>query len=289
MHSCMLAWDDLRYVLAIERARTLSAAARALGVNQSTVTRRLAALHDRLGDRVLERRGGAYVLTDFGDSLRPHLAAMEEQALAVDRAAHGAAAGPSGPVRLTTVETLASFFLAARLAPFLAAHPAIDLELDVSRRSADLGRREADLALRLVRPRQGGLIMRKVGTLGIARYVSASYARGRRDHPRIVTGDEVDDATPEARLLSALPGARIALRTPSWITQTAACEAGLGVAALPCFLAAQRPGLRRLDRELVHRELWLIVHKDLQQVARVRAVADAVAALLARHKKLLAG
>src|SRR5262249_9687225 len=150
MHSCMLAWDDLRLVLAISRARSLTAAARALGCNQSTVTRRLAALHDALGERVLDRRGGAYLLTGFCEALRPHLAAMEEQALAIDRATHGADAA-RGAVRLTTVETLATCFLAPRLASFREAHPGILLELEVTRASADLSRREADLALRLVR------------------------------------------------------------------------------------------------------------------------------------------
>jgi DNA-binding transcriptional LysR family regulator len=134
-------WSDLQIVVAVERARTLSAAARALGVNQSTVTRRLAALHAALGERVLVRRGGAYALTAFGETLRPLLAAMEEAALGVGRAARGVeGAGVCGPVRVTTVETLATYFLAPRLPAFAAACPGVALELEVSRVSADLPR-----------------------------------------------------------------------------------------------------------------------------------------------------
>jgi DNA-binding transcriptional LysR family regulator len=286
MRERMDSWDDLRYVRAIERAGTLSAAARALGCNQSTMTRRLEALHERLGERVLERRGGAYVLTAFGERLRPMLDAMEDQAAAVDRLARGVGEGPRGAVRLTTVETLATYLLAPRLPTLARQHPGIELELDVSRRAADLSRREADLALRLARPRQPGLVAKKVGRLGIGLYASAAYLQAHRKTStghRVVAGDEVDDGTPEAQLLATLTGSTRALRTTSWLTQTAAVEAGLGIGALPHLLATAR-GLRRIGEATAERELWLIVHRDLQQVARVRAVLDFVAAEIRRAK-----
>ena len=285
-------WDDLRFVLAIERARTLSAAARALGVNQSTVTRRLAALHDRLGERVLERRGGGYVLTAFGEALRPHLAAMEEQALAVDRAAHGVGEAPRGSVRLTTVETLATFFLAPRLPAFAAAHPGVALEIDVSRASADLSRRDADVALRLARPHQAGLIARRIGELGIGLYASTAYLARHRAAPHlVVAAEETSAGSPEGALLASIPWRGVGLRSPSWLTQTAAVEAGLGVGALPCLLADARPSLRRIGGAAAraHRELWLIVHKDLQHVGRVRAVLDFVAGAARRAARELGG
>ncbi len=269
-------WDDLRYLLAIERAGTLSGAARALGCNQSTMTRRLAALHDRLGERLLERRGGAYVLTAAGERLRPLLVEIEERALAVERLTHGGDAGPRGVVRLTTVETIATFVLAPRLPLLEARHPGIELELDVSRRAADLSRREADVAVRLARPRQSGLVARRIGRIGIGLYAAPGYPRRRAPH-RIVTGEETEDGTPEAQLLATLAGATRALRSPSWLTQTAAVEAGLGIGALPHLLALPR-GLRRIGEAAAHREVWLIVHRDLQRVARVRAVLDWVTA-----------
>src|SRR5262245_34682331 len=112
MHICMIAWDDLRLVLAIQRAGSLSGAARALACNQSTVTRRLAALQAGLDDPVLERRGGGYVLTGVGERLQPMLTAIEEQALAAERALRGAATGTRGVVRLTTTETVATYLIA---------------------------------------------------------------------------------------------------------------------------------------------------------------------------------
>src|SRR5882672_4602447 len=108
----MVEWTDLRYVVAVARAGTFTAAAAALGVNQSTVTRRIAALQSALGARLIERRGGEHVLTPLGDRLRPMLAAMEEQALAIEHAAQGVDARPAGIVRVTTTETLAARLLA---------------------------------------------------------------------------------------------------------------------------------------------------------------------------------
>jgi len=293
-------WDDLRYVIAVERAGTLSAAAKLLDVNQSTVTRRLLALEAQLGESPVVRRGGRYVLSPLGERLRPFLAGMEDHALAIERAAHGAGGQPSGPVRLTTAETLATTFLAPRLPRFRAAHPAIELELEISRHSADLGRREADLALRLVRPRQPGLVARKVGAVGIALYAQAAYLRTRRvpalsgrwDRFAIVTGEESNAWSPEARLLGSLSGATtIALRTASWLTQTAAVEAGAGIGALPCLVADARPSLRRIGGAdaTAQRELWLIVHRDLQHTGRVRAVFDFVAAQIAAGARELLG
>src|SRR5258708_40339904 len=104
----MLEWSDLRFVLAVQREGTLSAAARALGVNQSTVTRRLAALHRGLGARVLERRGATWVLTPLGGRLEPMLVEMEDRALARERAAQGLGARPAGRARITTLGALAA-------------------------------------------------------------------------------------------------------------------------------------------------------------------------------------
>src|SRR5262249_4092059 len=162
MQICM-DWSDLRFVLAVRRAGTLTAAARARGLSQSTVTRRLMALHRSLGARVLERRGPGYVLTPLGERLWPMLAEMEDRALALERAALDLDARPAGVVRITTVDALAVRLLAPSLPRFRARFPDVTLEIDSSSRTLDLGRREADLALRLGKPRQESLGGRKAG------------------------------------------------------------------------------------------------------------------------------
>src|SRR5258708_9779902 len=125
MHVRIVDWSDLRFVLAVQREGTLSAAARALGVNQSTVTRRVAALHRGLGARVLERRGATWVLTPLGERLEPMLVEMEDRALALERAAQGLDARPAGVVRLPTADALPPPFLAPTLPRLRDRRPAL--------------------------------------------------------------------------------------------------------------------------------------------------------------------
>src|SRR5262245_60045774 len=179
MHFCMIDWSDLHVVLAVARAGNFTAAAQALNVNQSTVTRRVAALHTALGARLLERRGAEQVLTPLGERLRPMLAAMEEQALALEQAAQGADTRPAGTVRVTTIETLATHFLAPALGRLRAEAPDVALEIDSTPRTLDLGRRETDVALRIARPRQVSVVARRVGALGFALYAAPAYLAGR--------------------------------------------------------------------------------------------------------------
>jgi DNA-binding transcriptional LysR family regulator len=300
MQDRMLDWRDLRFVLAVQREGTLSAAARSLGVNQSTVTRRLAALHESLRASVLERRGATYVLTPLGERLKPLLAEMEDRALALERAAQGLDARPAGVVRITTVDALAARFLAPSLPRFRAQLPDVTLEIDSSARSLDLGRREADLALRLIRPRQEALVARKVGRLGFRLYAARSYVE-RRGLPRVGHGleghDLIDDDEEQtwssevkwARVLAA--GARVVARMQTWQGRMVAAEAGAGIAVLPCLLGDSSKVLRRLGRpgDIVRRDLWLLVHRELRQVARIRVVLDFVAALAAESSARLEG
>jgi DNA-binding transcriptional LysR family regulator len=296
----MLDWRDLRFVLAVQREGTLSAAARSLGVNQSTVTRRLAALHESLRARVLERRGATYVLTPLGERLKPMLAEMEDRALALERAAQGLDARPAGAVRITTVDALAVRFLAPSLPRFRDQLPDVTLEIDSSARSLDLGRREADLALRLIRPRQEALVARKVGRLGFRLYAARSYVE-RRGLPRLGHGleghDLIDDDEEQtwssevkwARVLAA--GARVVARMQTWQGRMVAAEAGAGIAVLPCLLGDTSKVLRRLGRpdDTLHQDLWLLVHRELREVARIRVVFDFVAALAAESSARLEG
>lgn len=299
MQICM-EWSDLRFVLAVQRAGTLTAAARALGLNQSTVTRRLAALHRSLGARVLERRGATYVLTPLGERLRPMLTEMEDRALALERAAQGLDTRPAGVVRITTVDALAVRFLAPNLARFRQQLPDVTLEIDSSPRTLDLGRREADLALRLGRPRQEALIARKVGRLGFTVYASRSYLARRGLPPlgKLMEGHEFIDDDEEqawaaevkwARALT--PGARVAARMQTWQGRMVAAEAGAGIAVLPCFLGDASRTLCRLGGpgDLVHYDLWLLVHREMRQVARIRVVYDFIAGLIAENAARLEG
>ena len=296
----MLDWNDLRFVLAVLRAGTMTAAAQALDVNQSTVTRRLQALHDTLGARVLERRGAGYVLTALGERLLPMLSDVEDRVLALERAAQGLDQKPAGTVRITTVDALAARFLAPALRRFRAELPDVILEVDSTPRTLDLGRREADLALRLGRPRQEALVARKVGRLGFRLYGSAAYLE-RHGTPKpghsfegheLIDDDGEQAWAPEvkwSRVLTA--GARVAARLQTWQGRMVAAEHAAGLAVLPCFLGDSSRTLRRIggEADIVHHELWLLVHRELREVARIRVVYDFVAALVAESAARLEG
>ena len=293
----MVEWTDLRYVVAVARAGTFTAAAEALGVNQSTVTRRIAALQEALGARLIERRGAEHVLTPVGERLRPMLVAMEEQALAIENAAQGLDARPGGTVRITTTETLAARLLAPALGRLRELAPDVDLEIDANPRTLDLGRREADLALRLGKPRQESLVARKVGRFGLTLYASESYI-GRRGLPppfdghEVIDDDEEQSWAPEVKWARALTaGARVAARMQTWQGRLAAAESGAGIAVLPCLLGDASKTLRRVGPkgEIIHYDLWLLVHRELRQVARIRVVQDFVTSLVAENAARLAG
>ncbi len=173
----MLDWDDLRHFLAIARHRTLSGAARALHVQQSTMGRRLDALQARAGATLLQKTPSGYTLTPAGESVLAHAERMEAEALAAERAVTGRDVRLAGLVRLTTVETLLVEVLTPILAEFCERYPDITVDVLVDVRILSLSRREADVALRLTRPEGNELVARRVGSVGYALYASEVLPR----------------------------------------------------------------------------------------------------------------
>lgn len=285
-----LDWEDLRHLLALARHGTLSATARALGVNHATVARRVAALETALGRVLFDRRADGYALTADGQAVVEAASPMEAAALAaLQRLDH--AAGLSGVVRLTATRAMTDGFLAPRLGEMAAAHPGIELELVTGSRAFSLARREADLALRLGRPTDSSLRGRKVAMVGHGFYGTETW----RDQPAVapLIGFDADSAgVPEAAWLERFfAGRGFALRSDSWTTQAAAAASGVGVALLPHYLAAQFPALVPVEMAAAPpvAELWLLVRPDLATVPRVRAVADVVAGWCRDAAPLLSG
>src|SRR5688572_12033787 len=163
MQKCMMFdWNDVRCLLAVHRTGNLSRAARALKVNQSTVSRRLAVLEQELSARLVQHEADRYVLTELGRALLAQMEQMEEAAFAVERKAQGSEAELSGSVRLTAPDAFGSRFLPQLLAEFRQVYPDIDLQLVADNRQLNLFRREAELALRMGRPPvQSGLLVRR--------------------------------------------------------------------------------------------------------------------------------
>jgi DNA-binding transcriptional LysR family regulator len=275
-------WDDLRYLLAIARAGSLAGAARTLGVNHSTVFRRLNALEAALGVRLFERLPEGYAPTTEGEAIRRHAEQAEAAVHALERTVAGADYRLSGRVRLTTPADLAIDFVAPLLPGFRAAHPGIEVEIAVSDSDFDLARREADLALRATARPPEFLVGRKVADLNWWFMASPAYlsGRGRPDGPQGLSAHDLIGASEGFRRVRAFDwlertcGDRIVARTDHLPSMAAMAGSGLGIALLPSDL--HRPDLERLFLADTGSpaQLWLLTHPDLRRVARIRAFSD---------------
>lgn len=273
----MLDWTDLQAFLVLAREGSLSAAARHLGVDHVTVARRVAALEASIALKLVDRRPRSYVLTEDGRRIAALGSPMEDVAFAVERTARAAKTGIDGEIAISAPPSLASLLIAPRLIRLRQQHPGIVIKLIGEKRTASLSRREADLALRLSRPTQPGLIARKIGHFEFGLYGSPAYLKATPPQAfTFIAYDSTMDATPQQQWLKAVAGARdIVLRTNDLENQAAAAGCGVGLAALPRFLGDHDPRLTRYDsgRKPAVREVWLVVHRDLRRTPAVRAVA----------------
>ena len=296
-------WNELRLVLAVARAGSLTSAAKALGIDHSTVFRRLNAAEEKLGVRLFERLpGGVYEATGAGERVASSAERMEDVALALDRDIAGRDHRLSGRLRVTSSETLAHRVLTPHLAAFRAAHAGIVVELVIDNRVLSLSRREADVALRPIRPREGDLWGRKLADIGWSAYGSRDYgaanklplssARDLGRHPLIGWDETATRIGATDWLERAAPSEAFVYRTASLVNQLAAAKAGIGLAVLPCYLADPEPELVRALRGVVPElatELWIVTHADLKSTARVRAFFDLVGNGLVKERKLFEG
>jgi DNA-binding transcriptional LysR family regulator len=292
-------WTDLRYFLAAVRGGNLSAAARELGVNYTTVGRRLDALQHELGATLIQRTPDGLTLTRAGEAVKDLCERIDATALEIERRAAGQDKALGGTVRLTATETLAAKFLIPAMAALRREHPEIEVELIPDYRVLDLSRRQADLAMRSARPADAHLVCRRVGGFAITLYASRDYlaARGR---PRRGAGLGGHDLVSWIYLLPAtrtqfmgesIEGARIVFRSNSTLALTQAVAEGFGIGYIPCYLADEDPRMLRIWPDLAPRTvpLWLVHHEDLRRTARIRLVSDAIAAALRREARALRG
>jgi len=277
----MADWDDLRFFLAVHRAGSLTGAARALGCSQPTVGRRIAALARRHGAALVETRAGRWVVTPVGRRVLARAERMEQEALAIARDVDRLDERPQGTVRVTAPEGLGLSVLAPRLSAFRRAHPGIDLLLVSEAAVVDLSRREADLAIRFVRPRQHELLVRRVTRVPFEPYASARYLAERpRSAEALLPSDDVvgyheeQAGWPEtAWFRRHLPQGRVRVRVRTPLAVRAAVLAGAGVGLLAPYLAADA-GLRKLaGAPPLVRELFLVYHRSLRRTARVQIVS----------------
>lgn len=288
-----LDWNDLRYVLAVARGSTLAAAAEALGVDDSTVSRRVARLEALLSARLFERAGdGRLRPTPAGATAVERAERMELEVEGLRDSVTGADTACAGTVRLTSVPLLVNRLLVPALPGLLERHPALRLELVADPSDLSLRRREADMALRLARPRSGGrsVVARRIGLLRYEVYAAASLPAAATAALPWVTYDEAFAHLPQARWIAAAlarpeggAAARFVVNDGEALVEAVA--AGLGKSPLPSAIAARDPRLARLaapDGEpALERELWLLAHSELRGLARIEAVSDWLTGLVA--------
>jgi DNA-binding transcriptional LysR family regulator len=290
-------WDDVRFYLAVARTGSLSAAARALGVDHVTVGRRIALLEKRLGVTLLNRTPDGFATTSAGEAILRQCTVMEIAALDLERIAAGRDSLVTGSVRVTTTEALAYQLIAPAIAPLRQAHPELRVDLVVGVRSLDIARRDADIAVRFARPSASELVGRKLGEVGFSLYASQPYL-ARAGIPKrgeglggydLITFTGAPPATSPFFMGESLDGARIALRCDNPLIQLKAAANEVGIAELMCFLGDSSPGLVRVwpNEAPARRSAWLIVHQDMRRSARIRAVSAAIAEAFRRQRKTL--
>ncbi|MET0342745.1 MAG: LysR family transcriptional regulator [Polyangiales bacterium] len=278
-------WDDLRYFLAAARAKTLAGAARALGVEHTTVGRRLSALEKALGGALVLRGSDGLQLTRLGARILPELEELERGVKRVRELAASAAAR----VRLAVPSGLARFFT-ADLAQLVRDHPGLTLEIVSGASVADLTSGEADLAVRSSPLNEPELIARKLCDAGFALYGAAGHARpagGLRDQPVVGFHENLAD-TPAARWLDA-QGAKVVLRSREVSDMVTAAIDGVGMAVLPCSLADGEPRLQRLSEVLVRAPLSLVHRREARLSEPVRTVIAFTIAVIKRNAARIDG
>jgi len=289
-------WDELRTFVEVARDGSLSGAARRLGLSQPTVGRHIDALEQALGLTLFARSPRGLTPTPAAAALEPHVEAMAAAATALARTASGEAAAERGTVRVTASEVVGCEVLPPIFAAFRATHPNIVIELALTNRNEDLARRDADIAVRMVRPTQSGLTARRIGTSRIRLYAHRDYL-ARFGEPRSLAdltghcliGFDRDSRTFRAagEIGQRLTREDFGFRCDNDLAQLAALRSGVGIGGCQENIARRMPELVAVLTNTLNYmlEVWLVMHEDLKSTRRVRLVFDHLAAGLRDYVK----
>jgi len=291
-------WNDLSYFLAVARTGSMTAAARELGVEHTTVGRRLGALESALGAKLFARGPGGLTLTAAGREIVPCVEEIAHQIDAIARRVTGVDSKVAGLVRVTIPESGNTYFM-PQFSELRGRYPELTLEVLSDNRIFDLRRGEADVAVRFSDSMDPDLIVRKAGTAGWTLFASQAYLdrKGSLVSPSELGDHDIIGYDPTLSRIDGglwiqrhVPAERIVMRGNSIAAVVSAAAAGVGIAALPCFAAAHEPSLIRLHDALIcSRTILVVVHPDLIKVARVRATVDFLNAMFARDAPLWSG
>ena len=279
-------WDALQAFLAVARTGRISAAARRLDVEHTTISRRLAALEMALGVPLFYRTNTGYTLTAHGRNALMQAEAMEQAALALTARVREGSGAIAGRVRIAMAPEFASHWLAPHLEAFRTKHPQIEVHILVGTRQRDLSRGEAELAVQSPRPRQKDLVAVRIGRTTLALYASTTIVTGPRwriTSPETLRGVRLLTYTSGFRMLqearwfqALLADVGAYMETNSTHALVAAARTGVGVAVLPRFVARWHDDLVEVSDPVAAHDVWLITHPEFRRDPKVRATADFV-------------
>jgi DNA-binding transcriptional LysR family regulator len=273
-------WDDFRYFLEVDRRGSISAAAKFLNVNHSTVLRRVSALERRLGVKLFDRLASGYAMTQAGVELRDGLRGINDQIEGAERRVGGRDLGLAGVIRITTTDTLAGPLVVPSLAAFRALHPGLRFEIVIDNSFLSLSKREADIAVRPSNKPPANLTGRKVGQIRTAVYMAKRRLRKNKPawdhHDWIAPNDSLAHLAQAKWIKRHIPEERIVARLDSLTAMVAAVRSGIGVGLLLCFLADADKELIRMTEPIdeLNTDLWILTHPAVKQIARIKAISD---------------
>jgi DNA-binding transcriptional LysR family regulator len=288
-------WDDYRFFLAIARAGSLTAAGRALGVSQPTVSRRLETMEARLKVRLFDKTQRGYEMTPAAMDIFETVERVGEDLSDIERKVFGKDLQLTGSLRVTCTEVLLEGYLAPHIWQFLNRHPGIEFDVICTRALLNLTRRDADLAIRFTGRPPETLVGRRLAKTAFGVYAGNGEASKSWDRSNVEAWDWIgshEDFYNRMLITSAFPEARIKHRVDSTVGMQSMARHGLGIAVLPCYTADPDPGLRRILPEPLTEgmpDLWILHHPDVRSVSRVSLFAEFIADVITADIDLFEG
>jgi DNA-binding transcriptional LysR family regulator len=294
-----LAWDDFRLIKAIADVRSLPAAAALLGINHSTVFRRLAQIEEALGAKLFERHRSGYTLTTVGEEMVALAQRVDDDITAFTRKMAGRELAPAGELRVTTNDSLLIPLLTPLFVKFRKKCHDVRLDVVLANQELNLSKRDADVAIRATDNPPENLVGRRVASIAWALYgraedfpdPSAVDPESLYQRDWVSLSDNLATLKAVKFVQEHVPPERIGYRVNTVLGLAEAVEQGLGIGHLPCFIGDVRPGLVRLGppNPEFAADLWLLTHPDLRHSPRVRVFLDFLAAEVAKQRKIIEG
>ncbi|HKU53901.1 MAG TPA: LysR family transcriptional regulator [Rhizomicrobium sp.] len=290
-------WDDIRVFLAVARQGGFAPAAHNLGINHTTVARRLSTLEAALHTRLVNRTPTGATLTPAGQNFLYHAERMENEALAAEQRVYTADGSVSGKVRLATREGVGAWLICPKVAQLRRRHPSLNLELVSEARTISLLKRDADITISLQYPQQDRVIVQKLTDYRLGLFASHAYLReyGPIDSIEELSNrdviwylDDFVDIAEQRYMQRIVANSRAGFRATNILAQYTAVVTGMGVGIIPVYQAGQDPALVRVLPDQVEemRTYWLSVHPDAQELPNVRAVMDFIIEIIREKKSL---